>query len=111
MEMLLLLYLRVYLSVSEVGCTTVHLFPQVPMHSGALCFTQAFISFLLFPSPAELPALTERLPVPFSWKAAACVRELRELPESLSSETLLFQSHIDLSAAANVYSVCCRCFA
>lgn len=59
---------------------------------------------LLFPSQASCLPFGKAV-YPFLWKAAP------RAARALSNKTLLFQSHIDLSAAANVYSVCCRCFA
>lgn len=66
----------------------VHLF-----HSGSsvFLFPQALIPPLLSPSPEQLPALMEGLPVPFSWMAAACIRELQKLSTSWAVKLCCFK--------------------
>lgn len=113
METFLLLYLNIPASLWGGMCLMGEYSPHVPIRSGAFCFPQAFISLLLFPFSFPRPAACPlgKPTCPLVWQAALCVGGAPRAARVLSSETLLFQSHIDLSAAANVYGVCCRCFA
>lgn len=83
------------LALSECTCPCLSWDPPAVylFHSGfsVLLFPQSLIPPLLSQSPDQLPALMEGLPVPFLWKAAACIRELQKLSASWAVKLCCFK--------------------
>lgn len=93
MEMLLLLYLNIPVHIWGrcMSCAPIPSPGAGPFWCSLLPPGFHLISFLVFPSPAQLPAPQERLPVSSSWKAAPCFRELQELPKSWAVKLCCFK--------------------